>query len=43
MPPHRLLQRVSPNFTFFLTTIPFPGGCRGHNGTQEISAIDKRS
>jgi hypothetical protein len=34
------LQRVSPNFTSFFTTVPFPGGCRGVNGTQEISAID---
>ena len=34
------LQRVSPNFTSFLTTVPLPGGCRGANGTQEISAID---
>ena len=34
------LQRVSPNFTPFFTTVPFPGGCRGVNGAQEISAID---
>jgi len=33
------LQRVSPNFTSFLTTVPFPGDCRGANGTQDISAI----
>jgi len=26
-----------------LTTVPFPGGYKGVNGTQEISAIDKRS
>ena len=36
----KLFLRVSPNFTSFLTTVPFPGGCRGANGTQEISAID---